>query len=397
MKSMITVSEAKQLVRANAARLPATSLSLDEAAGSVLAADVHALYDIPAYDQSSMDGYAFRFSDWHPGEQLLIEGEMQAGQDLPLTLAQGRTARIFTGAPVPKGADTVIMQEKALVENNRLTIQDKTLTEGSYVRPKGSEIRAGDLALPAGSRLTPAAIGFLAGLGLKKVSVYPRPRISILVTGKELAEPGQPLGFGKVYESNSHTLAAALDQLHVKAVHTASIDDDLLLLQAAMGDALEKSDILLVTGGASVGDYDFLSGAASRCGITTVFHKVKQRPGKPLFVGKKDDRLVFGLPGNPASVLTCFYEYVIPALEELTGLRQLIQSMLLPLGIAWEKSAGLTHFLKASWSAEGVVPLDAQESYRMHSFARANCLICLKEEDTSFRAGDLVEVHLLPG
>ena len=395
-EDIIPVQEAKQIVRKSAVLLPSVSLSLDQAAGTVLAADVHALIDIPFYDQSSMDGYAFRFADWDPGGSLIVEGELPAGHNQAFSLGPGRTARIFTGAAVPLGADTVIMQEKVLVENNRLRIQDTDLTKGSYVRSRGSEIQAGALALPCGASLTPGAIGFLAGLGLKEVTVYPKPRLSIIVTGKELVEPGLALGYGKVYESNSHSLGAALQLLHLPVVQISSVEDDMHLLETAMQRALEVSDILLVTGGASVGDYDYLAAAATRCGVTKLFHKVKQRPGKPLFFGLKGKRLVFGLPGNPASVLTCFYEYVIPALEELAGHKNLVESRFLPLAVPWEKNAGLTHFLKASCTRETVMPLDAQESFRMYSYARANCLICLPEDATSFQPGDLVEVHVLP-
>lgn len=393
---MISVKEAKHIVNINSQALPPVSLPLEQAGGLVLAEDVFAVADIPAFDQSSMDGYAFRFEDYQLREKLKIAGEMAAGSDRLLTIKPLQAARIFTGAAVPQGADTVVMQEKTEVENNELIIQDKELQKGINVRPRGFEIKAGGLALSKETPLSAAAIGFLAGMGIDRLNVYPRPSISILVTGKELQQPGRPLQFGQVYESNSYMLKSALQQLGITGIQTVWVDDDLQLLQKALDDALRHSDLILLTGGVSVGDYDYTTQAAAACGVMHLFHKVKQRPGKPLYFGKKENRLVFGLPGNPSSVLTCFYEYVVPALEQMTMRKNIIQKEFLPLAKAWEKKPGLTHFLKAYSQNNQAMPLAAQESYRLSSFAEANSLICLEEDSSEYAAGDLVEVHWLP-
>jgi molybdopterin molybdotransferase len=393
---MISVIEAKDIVRNSTRRLPIFSQGLDQAMNHVLADDVHAPSDIPGFDQSSVDGYAFRIEDWINHKTLVVGTELPAGHNQVRVLGHREANRIFTGAALPMGADTVIMQEKAIVENGELNLLDPGIQKGNAVRQKGSEIAAGELALPKDSLLSPAAIGFLAGMGLKEVPVFARPRVSIIVTGAELLEPGQSPIFGQVFESNSYILRAALGQLHIDVIQSIRVADEIGSLQSALEDALAKSDMVLTTGGASVGDYDFLAKAASGCGIIPLFHFVRQRPGKPLYLGKRENRMVFGLPGNPGSVLTCFYEYVIPALEEMTGQKKIIGTRWLPLAKPWQKNAGLTHFLKARYDDGQVTPLDAQDSYRLHSFARANCLVCLEEEASSYSKGDLVEVHILP-
>ncbi len=392
---MISVEEAKKIVVNNSKRLSPLKLSLDEAAGLVLAEDVYASLDIPAFDQSSMDGYAFRFEDYHQNKTLIVNGEVPAGLTDHFVLQPQQAARIFTGAAVPEGADTVVMQEKISLENNQLIIHDEDLMKGNNVRPKGSEISKGSLALAKESFLSPAAIGFLTGMGVTEVNVYPKPSVSIIVTGKELQQPGKPLQHGQVYESNSFTLKAALHQLHIYNVITYSADDDPAILQNTLTQALQKADIVLLTGGVSVGDYDYVIKAASGCGVTQLFHKVKQKPGKPLYFGTRNNQLVFGLPGNPSSVLSCFYQYVIPALEKLTAQKNIIKIIRLPLGKPYTKKTGLTHFLKARHDDKQVIPLDAQESYRLSSFALADCLIKLEENKSDFKEGDMVEVHIL--
>lgn len=396
MNNMISVEAAKKLIRENTSSLAAVSLALKEAAGLVLAEDVFALIDIPAYPQSSMDGYAFCFKDFDKKTLLTISGEMQAGAEADLSILPGQAVRIFTGAAVPSGADTVVMQEKVTVTDGQLQIEDEKLLTGGNVRPKGSEIKSGELALEKGSFLSPAAIGFLAGIGITHVNVYPKPTISIIVTGKELQQPGKELQYGQVYESNSATLTAALQQLHLFSINVFTADDDLQVLTDALQNALDQSTIILLTGGVSVGDYDFVLQAAANCGVEQVFHKLKQRPGKPLYFGTKENKLVFGLPGNPSSVLTCFYEFVIPALGQLSNKDNVLRKLQVPLSKDFQKAPGLTHFLKGWYNGEKVIPLNAQESYRLSSFAKANCLVQIDEHGSFYKEGDLVEIHLLP-
>ena len=291
---------------------------------------------------------------------------------------------------MPPGADTVVMQEKVKVASSsgsedELIIEDENIRPGNNVRPRGSEIKGGSIALAKGSYLSPAAIGFLAGIGITKVNVYPKPSISIIVTGKELQQPGKPLQYGQVYESNSFALKAALEQLNITSIKISWADDELEILKTILAEALEQSDVVLLTGGISAGDYDFVLQAATECGVQKLFHKVKQRPGKPLYFGIKGRKPVFGLPGNPSSVLTCFYEYVIPALEKLSNKKSAVKSINVSLAKSFQKAAGLTHFLKGFYDGNTALPLDAQESYRLSSFAKANCLVQIDEEVTVCR------------
>jgi len=336
---MISVSEAKAIIAESITALSPAELPLTEAAHHVLAHDVIATIDIPAFEQSSMDGYAIRFADKY--SSLKISGEMTAGTAENLSINAGEAARIFTGAPLPNGADTVVMQEKTVIQNNQLYLQDEGLKQGSNVRNKGAEIKAGRLAIQQGSYLSPAAIGFLAGIGVTKLAVYPMPSVCIIVTGKELQTPGNVLSAGQVYESNSYSLRAALQQAGINNAKVIQADDDLDVLKTILADALINSDAVLLTGGVSVGDYDFVIEATKQCGVQQGFHKVKQRPGKPLYFGMKNAKPVFGLPGNPSSVLSCFYHYVLPALEGLSNKKNSLQKVSSSLTKNFNKLKGL--------------------------------------------------------
>lgn len=393
---MISVTEAKKIIEENTVAMQPLKLSLQNAAGKILAEDVYATTDVPAFPQSSMDGYAFLFSGWKMNKKLIIEGEMAAGNNEKISLSPQKAIHIFTGAPVPLGADTVVMQEKVIIQNSELIIEDELIQQGVHIRAKGSEIKAGELALENGSLLLPAAVGFLAGIGIAEVKVYPNPAISIIITGKELQPPGKPLDYGQVYESNSFTLTSSLHHLHTDNVKTFYVDDKLEIVTGVLRDTLEQSDMVLLTGGISAGDYDFVLQAATNCGVTKLFHKIKQRPGKPLYFGKKENKVIFGLPGNPSSVLTCFYEYVLTALEILTRRKISLHTIQAPLSKPFRKTAQLTHFLKGFYNGKTVTVLDAQESYRLSSFAKANCLVKINEEIMECKEGEIVEVHLLP-
>lgn len=393
---MISVEQAKQLILEQAVPLTPVRTPLAMAAGKIAAEDIYSAIDIPAFAQSSMDGYAFSFPGWQNNKTLKIKGVVAAGNSDTTALSPGNAIRIFTGAAIPAGADTVVMQEKTKIENEQLVIDDENIIQGSNVRLKGSEIKTGELALAKDSLLTPAAIGFLAGIGITEVLVYPVPVVSIIVTGNELQSPGQSLQQGQVYESNSFSLQAALKQMHIQEVKVYKAEDKLETVKQVIEEALQQSDIVFLTGGVSVGDYDFVAIAAAQNGVEKVFHKIKQKPGKPFYFGVKENKLVFGLPGNPASVLTCFYEYVEPALRSISKQKTGLQLMHAPIATSFKKAAGLTHFLKGFYDGEKVTPMQAQESYRLSSFAKANCLIKINEERTTCEKGELVEIHLLP-
>jgi len=391
---MISVSEAKQIILQSVLIRKSSYIPLSEAFGLVTSKDIIASTDIPNFAQSSMDGYALKFAD--KNLSLTVTGEMAAGTSRQLKIGNGEATRIFTGAPLPENADTVVMQEKIRLENNHLIIEDENLTKGINVRPKGAEVKKDEVAMKEGTYLSAAAIGFLAGIGCSEVSVYIPPKIAIILTGNELQYPGNQLQFGQVYEANSFQLKAVLNQIGIKNIKVYKAEDDPKELHKVLENAIENNDVVLLNGGVSVGDYDFVTEVANTCGVEEKFHKIKQKPGKPLFFGTKENKLVFGLPGNPSSSLTCFYEYVLPALEKCMGLAPTITETTAIVTHDYPKSMGLTHFLKAFYFNGKVTPLHAQESFRLHSFAQANCFIILPEESLGCKENDQVIVHLLP-
>jgi len=392
----IEVSEAKKLIRENIKSPDPIKVSISAAVGLILAEDIYSLTDVPPFNQSSMDGYALNYEGWKQNNTLTIEGLAQAGLAEQNSLQANNTCRIFTGAAVPSGADTVVMQEKVEIQDGKLLIKDSKLTKGQNVRIQGSEAKKGELALEKGCLLNAPAVGFLAGLGIHELMVHPRPTISIILTGNELQQPGLPLSYGQVYESNSYALSAAIRELGILNVDVFSAEDDLSILTEVLAIAMQQSTLVLLTGGVSVGDYDFVIPAAEANGVEQIFHKIRQKPGKPIYFGKKEDKYVFGLPGNPASVLSCFYEYVYPAIAGLSNREKDLIKRKAILETDLKKPAGLTHFLKAYYDGKTVKDLKAQESFRLSSFAKANCLIQLDEDRTEYKSGEEVEIHILP-
>jgi molybdopterin molybdotransferase len=392
-ENLISAVAAKKMIQENVTQSAPVKLSLKEAAGKILANHIYAPVNIPAFSQSGMDGYALAFNSI--GKPIALEGEQAAGANLHTIVKPGTAVRIFTGAVVPEGADTVVVQEKSKVVDGFLEIEDDKLKQGDNVRLPGTEIAKDALALPAGTKLTPAAIGFLAGMGIASVEVIPNPKVSIIVTGNELQDPGTVPEFGKVYESNSFALLAALQQMNIHYAVVYKSEDDIDSLTQILSEALTKSDVILMTGGVSVGDYDFTVKVSENCGVQKIFHKIKQKPGKPIFFGKKENILFFGLPGNPASVLTCFYEYVLPAIEKMNAQKLSLEIKQVAISAAYKKPTGITHFLKGIYDGKQVHLPEGQESYKLNSFAKANCLVMIPELVTEVAAGEKVEVHLL--
>lgn len=393
---MISVTEARALVEGIALQQKTKRCPLPQVIGSVLAEDIYAPLDIPAFHQSSVDGYAFSFAHWQGQQSIPVALRVPAGRSDQLTLKPGEAARVYTGSPLPEGADTVVMQEMIQVQENHIQILPHPLQKGDNFRPRGSEIEKGALALPAGTVITASAIGFLAGLGYEDAPVYSAPSIAVIITGDELQQPGKPLQYGQVYEASSYMLQAVLQEMRMGMPAVYHVKDDLAATIATLKTALETADMVLLTGGVSVGDFDFVARAVEACGVVKLFHRVKQRPGKPLFAGTKGAQVVFGLPGNPSSVLTCFYQYVWPLLRRSMGQPNQLIQLVAPLSAGHKKPHALTHFLKGSYSNGSVTILTAQESYRMKSFAVANCFVELDESARDYEAGELVNVTLLP-
>lgn len=390
----ISVKEAKKLVDHHSQPLHPVKIPLEKASGHALASDIYSKVDIPAFRQSSMDGYALMLDEKNLGWKLA--GEMAAGTGISKSLQQGETFRIFTGAPVPDKADTVVMQEKITHHSGLIFISDDNIKRGDNIREIGSEIKAGALAMTKGSVLSPAAIGFLAGIGQNEVEVFPYPKLCIITTGNELIESGAELTFGQIYDSNSYSLSSALKAEGLSEISLLKVEDNLEMLTRVLKDALLENDIILLTGGVSVGDYDFVSKAASQCDVETIFHGIRQKPGKPLFFGTKGRKLIFGLPGNPSSVLNCYYNYVLPAVKHLSAKANSVREITAELDGDFSKTKGIAQFLKGTFDNGFASPLGAQESFRLSSFAVANCLIFLDEDRDEFISGERVQVFLLP-
>ncbi len=392
---MLSVNEAKKIIKEKIRPLKGEIKSLSKVCGYALAETIYSDVDVPMYPQSSMDGFAFKFDNLHQYTSLTIKGKVQAGNDNNILLQAGEAVRIFTGAPVPPFADTVVMQEKTRVEGGQLFILDENIVLGTNVRRQGSEIKKGDLGLNVGQVMSPAGIGFLASIGVDEVNVISKPKVTVIVTGDELQEIGNPLSYGQVYESNSHAVKAALLQMGITAIQIKKVKDNLEELTEVLANSLESSDVVLLTGGISAGEYDFVSEATKICGVEQVFHKLKQKPGKPIFFGLQDEKVVFGLPGNPASVLTCLYQYVTVALDQLSGTKLSLRTWQVPINTSYKKPQGITHFLKGFFDGEKVILLDGQESYKLNSFAQSNCLIEILEEVTLVEKDDRVTIHII--
>ncbi len=352
---MISVQEAKSLIQSTITVLYAESLPLAEAVGHVLAEDLLAPLALPPFRQSSMDGYAVHHADiTQAGTTLPVVAESRAGTAVPLVLERGTAVHILTGAPVPDGATAVVMREKVERVGDSATIQLYPVMDNENVRAIGQQIKKGDVALPKGTYLTPGSVGFLAGLNITTVKVYRKPSVGILVTGDELVQPDATAGegtlrFGQIYESSSAMLASVLRAEGITEIMTRYVADDAAATAAALRELAEANDVVLSTGGVSVGDYDFVGTSLEEIGIETVFYKVRQRPGKPLYFGRNDDTFIFALPGNPAATLVCYYQYVLPALRLLSGRKNcFLPTLKLPITHAFSFKGERDEFLKAT-------------------------------------------------
>ena len=389
---MISVQEAFSILQANLPALPAVERSLFQARKHILEQSLSSPINMPPFRQSAMDGYALCL---HDALQYEIIGEVKAGDSHRVELLPGQAVKIFTGAAVPDSAQAVIQIEKVTASGTQLLL-DQAIESETNVRPIGEQISAGDLALEKGKVLNAAAIGFLAGLGFTKVSVYQKPKVGIVVTGNELSKPGTPLEYGKVYESNGIMLQSALMDGYYDAVTLYEVNDDFENTKNKLEEALINNDVVLVSGGISVGDYDFVARALKELEVETLFYKVNQKPGKPLFAGKLKDKMVFALPGNPAACLTCFYVYVLPTLAILSGAEaNYQQAVLLSIAHDYEVRNTRAQFLKANITNGEAEILTHQNSSMLNSFSVANGLVYVPDGNYELKKGDKVEVYLL--
>lgn len=391
---MISVEEAQNLVLSTINQQPKKQVSINASLNYYLAEDIMAPIGVPLFNQSAMDGYAFKFKDVN--QALKVVDTVPAGDVRTIKINDGEAVRIFTGSKVPDSCDTVVMQELTSVENNQLSIKDAGLKLGGNIRKKGNQITVGDLALKNGTKITPAAIGFLATLGISEVLVYSKPKVIIIATGSELVKLGNSLKEGQIYESNTHMLDAAIQQLGISPIIQV-VKDDFAETKQLIHEALENNDFLILSGGISVGDFDFVKEALLANLVKEVFYKIKQKPGKPLFFGKKDKKVVFALPGNPAAALSCFYMYVLPAINISIGSSHpFLPKVKIPLNVKYTKKEGRAQFLKAIITENKVSLLEKQDSDALQSFTLANGLVYIPAEKETVAENELVDVYLLP-
>ena len=393
---MITVEEAKDLVDQNINILDAEIISITDSLGRVLASDVFSKIDIPGFPQSAMDGYAVNaVGDIAKGDSFKVVAEVQAGDTNNYEIQAGEATRIFTGAPMPKGGNTIVIQEIVSVDDNVITVA-KAVTFGANLRERGEQIMTGDTGLQMGTEITPAGIGFLAMMGYDKVKVYRQPIIHVVVTGNELVQPGNELKHGQIYESNSVALVSAFKQYGYEVAKIHFVKDTYDHTNETLRIALDEADMVIASGGISVGDYDFVGAAFRDLCVDEIFYKVKQKPGKPLFFAKKDDTAVFALPGNPASALTGLYQYVLPSANKMSGRGFTgLKTVQLPLIGGYSKKGTRAQYLKGFVTPEGVEILEGQSSAMMHTYAITNALIYIPWDKEETKDGEEVCVYLM--
>lgn len=393
---MISVEEARKILSAHFKVGTPTSIVLRKSLGSVVAEDIHSPIPVPSFDNSAMDGYAMKFDvDRRHWKVITL---IRAGDTSEVLLETGEAARIFTGAKMPKGADTVIPQELVSYDPDRKVLEyshDK-ISIGSNVRLTGSQCQEGDLIVSRGTKITPGVVGLLASVGLTQVPVFPKPSVGFIITGDELQQVGSTLREGEIYNSNGPMLEALLQQVGIRRITSYRAPDDKELLQRAINKALEEQEVLVISGGISVGDYDYVEECLKSAGVVELLYGLKQRPGKPFFAGKKRDQWIFALPGNPASTLSCFNQFVKPYLKHLMGEQEVwLPDLYLPLKNDQPKKPGFTFFVKGRISKGEVEVLHGQQSFNLQAFNVANCLVELEEEKDLVPAGTLVPVYYL--
>ncbi|MEE9362300.1 MAG: gephyrin-like molybdotransferase Glp [Cellulophaga sp.] len=390
---MISVNEAIQFVENNSSVGEKKNLFLIDALNHILSKDIISPMNMPPFRQSAMDGYALHIQK--SGTYTIID-EVKAGDGHHPTLNKGEAVRIFTGAAVPDSANAVVMQEKVTVVGSELSLQKPVLQEEN-IRKLGEQAQKGAIALRKGTKLTPAGIGYLGSLGITKVEVYKKPTIAIVTTGNELTEPGKPLEYGKIYESNSIMLASVLNTLGFLDYSIHKVADNYQDTRTLLRDVISSNNMVIVTGGISVGDYDFVGKALEEIMVEQIFYKVKQKPGKPLFFGKKENTHIFALPGNPAAALSCFYLYVYPSLQILSGKLDFSLPRVKAKSLTeYTRKGDRAHFLKAFLLNNEVQILDGQSSSMLQTFALANVLVHVPEEIEHIKIGDTIEVICLP-
>jgi molybdopterin molybdotransferase len=391
MTGLLTLEEAQQRILARVRPLEAEHVSIHEAAGRVAAGDVRAVVDLPPFPSSAMDGFAVRAADL-PGT-LRIAGESAAGRPWTGALGVGEAIAISTGGVVPDGADAVVPIETVVIHDNSVEIP-RPRASGANVRPRGGDVAAGEVVVPAGTRIAAAQLGALAAAGVAGLPCFRRPRAVVVVTGSELAPLGGPLEPGQVYEANGVMLAAALVAAGADVARTPAVADDAQEHREALERGL-AADVLVTSGGVSVGAHDLVREIEEELGVEEVFWRVAVKPGKPLAFGVRGDTLVFGLPGNPVSALVGCELFVKPALRALQGLAEPLPRFepgRLASPLARNDARDELVRARSRLDRDGVTldPLGGQESHMIARAAAADALVHVPRGEGRLAAGEIV-------
>ncbi|WP_083942845.1 molybdopterin molybdotransferase MoeA [Sphingomonas soli] len=390
MPALLPVAEAQSRLFALAAPVPVEQVSLAHAAGRWAARDISALRTQPAANLSAMDGYAIRFADL-PGPWEVI-GESAAGRSFSGALGAGQAVRIFTGAAMPAGSDTVLVQEEAARDGDRLRLAGEGPTaRGRNVRPRGLDFTEGEVLVRAGERLTPARLALAGIAGHATLPVCRRLRVAIAATGDELVAPGTPLTGAQLPETNRLMLAAQLADLPVEILDLGILPDDRAALETAFRSV--SADMLVTSGGASVGDHDLVRPALEAAGGTIDFWRIALRPGKPMMAGRLGGAIVLGLPGNPVSAFVTALLFVRPLAAHLSGTMDPLPSgRMVPLGEALPANGVRADYLRAELRGGRAFASTIQDSSMLRTLARAGCLIVRAPHAPSAQSGEAVEI-----
>ena len=377
-------------------------VGLEAAVGRVAAADIVAPIELPPFDNSAMDGYAVDATGLQhaAAKELAVIDQSTAGHPAGRAVSAGKAIRIFTGAVLPAGADAVVLQEDVIRTGNMVTFTEPVRTS-QHVRRRGTDIAAGDLLCRAGKKLSAYDLSWLAACGIATVRVARRIRVAVFSTGDELADAGAPLKMGQIYDSNRFALKSLLREKAVQVMDLGCVPDDRAKIRATLQEASAQADLVVTSGGVSVGDADFVKDVVAEVG-EIAFWRVALKPGKPLAVGRIGKALFFGLPGNPVSTIVTYLLFVAPTVDLLAGERP-TPPLAMPATVLEPiiHAKGRREYMRGTARVEGgrlvVATTGDQGSNRLATFANANCLVVISEAVDGLQAGDTVPIILLPG
>ncbi len=398
---MLSVAEAKQRILAGLPLMPVVQVGLNEALGRVLGEDVVARTTQPPLAMSAMDGYAVRAQDIVnvPATLHIIE-EVAAGQTPKFPVETGQATRIFTGAPLPDGADAIVIQENTSRDGDQVTVSE-TAGVGRYIRPAGLDFATGDTLIKAGKQLTARDIGLIAAMNIPWLRVRRRPRVAVLTTGDEIMMPGEALGPAQIVSANNFALAGLIEATGAEPLTLGIARDNEASLQTLAGGAA-GTDLLVTTGGASVGDHDLVQSVLSKHGLTLDFWRIAMRPGKPLMFGRFGSVPLIGLPGNPVSAMVCAILFLQPALRTMLGVRESTRTHTAILGHDLGENDRRQDYLRATLTQDDTgrsvaTPATRQDSAMFATLAHADCLIVRPPGAPPAEAGARVEIIPLGG